>query len=363
MIFPSKYVGQFYHVARTLGEVVNGKLDTRLSTLCTSSKINQFSKWKPIDYNGFSIDEDILKSKNYGITITSASTVDNLKELIDQNGTHKYNRPLGGINSPFRLTDFRNYDHSAVLPVFPMGAQDIDNGGSAVTKLISMESIDGTTAISKNDIYHHTDANGDEVTLNRGILMINSRGDKVWCTDEIDWTNIPNKTYWKTGEITCYDFFTNASKTVSGAYNASADDIFLAVTSDRFDPNPYKWNLTGNEPAGSKQYVFIVTAILNSTGTSVSYKVTMSSIGDLYSGGSASNIAIQLHDSLDTTSAAINTVKLADTKTIGREDSFSWEGAMSVPSAYQNKTLYIFVYANNKLQTKTGIMMDIGDLE
>ena len=30
MIFPSKSVGQFYHVARTLGEVVNGKLDTGL---------------------------------------------------------------------------------------------------------------------------------------------------------------------------------------------------------------------------------------------------------------------------------------------------------------------------------------------
>lgn len=362
MIFPSKYVGQFYHVARTLGEVVNGKLDTRLSTLCTSSKINQFSKWKPIDYNGFSIDENILKSKNYGITITSASTVDNLKELIDQNGTHKYNRPLGGINSPYRLTDFRNYNTNAPIPVMPMGARDIYNAGNATTMLINIGSEGDETTLGKNDLYHLTDESGNEVTLYRGIYMINANGDKAWCTDEIDWANIPQKTYWTTGEITCYDFYTNVQKTIGGVHTSSAEDVFFAIVSDRFNPNPYKWYLTGQEPAGSKTYYFTVTAILDSSGTSVSYRVDMSSVGDVYVGGSASNISIQLRTSLNG-GTFVNAVSLDAQRYIGDEETYTWNGTMSIPPAYQGSTLFVQVYADNKLQVRSGIMTSSGGKE
>lgn len=362
MIFPSKYVGQFYHVARTLGEVVNGKLDTRLSTLCTSSKINQFSKWKPIDYNGFSIDENILKSKNYGITITSASTVDNLKELIDQNGTHKYNRPLGGINSPYRLTDFRNYNTNAPIPVMPMGARDIYNAGNATTMLINIGSEGDDTTLGKNDLYHLTDESGNEVTLHRGIYMINANGDKAWCTDEIDWANIPKKTYWTTGEITCYDFYTNVQKTIGGVHTSSAEDVFFAIVSDRFNPNPYKWYLTGQEPAGSKTYYFTVTAILDSSGTSVSYRVDMSSVGDVYVGGSASNISIQLRTSLNG-GTFVNAVSLDAQRYIGDEETYTWNGTMSIPPAYQGSTLFVQVYADNKLQVRSGIMTSSGGKE
>lgn len=362
MIFPSKSVGQFYHVARTLGEVVNGKLDTRLSTLCTSSKINQFSKWKPIDYNGFSIDENILKSKNYGITITSASTVDNLKELIDQNGTHKYNRPLGGINSPYRLTDFRNYNTNAPIPVMPMGARDIYNAGNATTMLINIGSEGDETALGKNDLYHLTDESGNEVTLYRGIYMINANGDKAWCTDEIDWANIPQKTYWTTGEITCYDFYTNVQKTIGGVHTSSAEDVFFAIVSDRFNPNPYKWYLTGQEPAGSKTYYFTVTAILDSSGTSVSYRVDMSSVGDVYVGGSASNISIQLRTSLNG-GTFVNAVSLDAQRYIGDEETYTWNGTMSIPPAYQGSTLFVQVYADNKLQVRSGIMTSSGGKE
>lgn len=362
MIFPSKYVGQFYHVARTLGEVVNGKLDTRLSTLCTSSKINQFSKWKPIDYNGFSIDEDILKSKNYGITITSASTVDNLKELIDQNGTHKYNRPLGGINSPYRLTDFRNYNTNAPIPVMPMGARDIYNAGNATTMLINIGSEGDETTLGKNDLYYLTDESGNEVTLHRGIYMINANGNKAWCTDEIDWANIPKKTYWTTGEITCYDFYTNVQKTIGGVHTSSAEDVFFAIVSDRFNPNPYKWYLTGQEPAGSKTYYFTVTAILDSSGTSVSYRVDMSSVGDVYVGGSASNISIQLRTSLNG-GTFVNAVSLDAQRYIGDEETYTWNGTMSIPPAYQGSTLFVQVYADNKLQVRSGIMTSSGGKE
>ena len=362
MIFPSKYVGQFYHVARTLGEVVNGKLDTRLSTLCTSSKINQFSKWKPVNYDGIEINATILKNINYGLTITSASTVDQLVSLIDENGTHTYDRPIGGLKSPYRLGDFRNYNTNAPIPVMPMGARDIYNAGNATTMLINIGSEGDETTLGKNDLYYLTDESGNEVTLHRGIYMINANGNKAWCTDEIDWANIPKKTYWTTGEITCYDFYTNVQKTIGGVHTSSAEDVFFAIVSDRFNPNPYKWYLTGQEPAGSKTYYFTVTAILDSSGTSVSYRVDMSSVGDVYVGGSASNISIQLRTSLNG-GTFVNAVSLDAQRYIGDEETYTWNGTMSIPPAYQGSTLFVQVYADNKLQVRSGIMTSSGGKE
>lgn len=362
MIFPSTYVGQFYHVARTLGEVVNGKLDTRLSTLCTSSKINQFSKWKPVNYDGIEINATILKNINYGLAITSASTVEQLVSLIDENGTHTYNRPIGGLKSPYRLGDFRNYNTNAPIPVMPMGARDIYNAGNATTMLINIGSEGDETTLGKNDLYCLTDESGNEVTLHRGIYMINANGNKAWCTDEIDWANIPKKTYWTTGEITCYDFYTNVQKTIGGVHTSSAEDVFFAIVSDRFNPNPYKWYLTGQEPAGSKTYYFTVTAILDSSGTSVSYRVDMSSVGDVYVGGSASNISIQLRTSLNG-GTFVNAVSLDAQRYIGDEETYTWNGTMSIPPAYQGSTLFVQVYADNKLQVRSGIMTSSGGKE
>ena len=48
MTLPKTNLRQVYHVACTLGEVVNGKLETRLSKLCQSTKINPWSKFKPV---------------------------------------------------------------------------------------------------------------------------------------------------------------------------------------------------------------------------------------------------------------------------------------------------------------------------
>ena len=95
-------------VAQTIGERSND-----VGTLCKSTKVNKWSKWKPIylNING-GITEQDLKDSNCGFYIQSESSADRTV-LLD---TWVYVTPNGTISSPFRLGDFRNYNHNAEIP-------------------------------------------------------------------------------------------------------------------------------------------------------------------------------------------------------------------------------------------------------
>ena len=89
-------------VANTIGVGSND-----VGTLCTSSKINKWSKWKPVSYAApTSLTLEQLTSTNFGLNITSNTDLDNPKEW-------PYVKPTGGALSPYRLGDFRGYNHSA----------------------------------------------------------------------------------------------------------------------------------------------------------------------------------------------------------------------------------------------------------
>ncbi len=82
-----------------------------VSRLCTSSNINKWSFWKPIEYNT-SISETILINENDGFTNLSEMHCDTLLGLQNKcyDGTNvwNYQQPT----TAFRLGDFRNYSHS-----------------------------------------------------------------------------------------------------------------------------------------------------------------------------------------------------------------------------------------------------------
>lgn len=84
-----------------------------VGVLCTSPNINMWSKWKPINANCTTLTDQILISHNYGITAPSvSSTIDAALTKV-----WSYDRPKGGATSPYRLGDFRGYDHTAPPPV------------------------------------------------------------------------------------------------------------------------------------------------------------------------------------------------------------------------------------------------------
>lgn len=99
---------------------VLGESSNDLATLCKSSKINVWAKYKPTVYPApFADDWYKAKDGNYGINITVENGKNNWKDLIgeyskaDNGYGNLYNRPTGGANAPYRLGDFRGYFRDA----------------------------------------------------------------------------------------------------------------------------------------------------------------------------------------------------------------------------------------------------------
>ena len=88
MNIPKTNIRQLYHVACTIGEVVNGKLETRLSKLCTSDRINIWSKYKPVIHHFTDRPTDWWKGSNSdcGIKIKQHSTAEALIASIANGG-------------------------------------------------------------------------------------------------------------------------------------------------------------------------------------------------------------------------------------------------------------------------------------
>lgn len=91
-----------------------------LATLCTSQKINVWAKYKPTDYNAaFPDNWSKGKDGNYGLNITVDNRVSSWNALVAEYSKPKngysniYKRPSGGATSPYRLGDFRGYNHKA----------------------------------------------------------------------------------------------------------------------------------------------------------------------------------------------------------------------------------------------------------
>ena len=99
-------------VRNILGESTNS-----VGALCTSLNINMWSKRKPVIDNRVEVPfADVGKSS--GVAAEGAGWGLNVPGWIgDDNAITTYNRPFGGVNSPFRLGDFRGYEHTAKNPI------------------------------------------------------------------------------------------------------------------------------------------------------------------------------------------------------------------------------------------------------
>lgn len=103
-----------------------GVTSTDLGTLCTSSQINMWSKYKPVQLTGLFAStgsNDWYKGVDGCCGINFADAQSNTYEkIIDKytsdgsNGWHYMGRP-NGTTYPYRLTDFKNYYHKAVPPL------------------------------------------------------------------------------------------------------------------------------------------------------------------------------------------------------------------------------------------------------
>ena len=97
-------------ITTTLVGQTLGTSSRDVGTLCTHPNINPLSKWKPIRHPTVTgIEQGHLEFSNYGFNLPYFSTYQEAS-----NSNWEYLKPRGGAsNEPFRLGDFRNYEHLA----------------------------------------------------------------------------------------------------------------------------------------------------------------------------------------------------------------------------------------------------------
>ncbi|MBQ7855001.1 MAG: hypothetical protein IJ352_08305 [Muribaculaceae bacterium] len=320
---------------------------TDVGSLCKSDKINMWSKWKPIATTATTLTTEELVNKNYGITIITATTPLLLLSAINDNNNvgANYNKPIGGSVAPFRLGDFRNYNHNADIPVVPFyndgDVENIGNVSASYSKQITtLTPSPNEWSIGVNDLYPQ---------MNRGLAIYDeSNNTMLWSTTSIPygkrgWQQLAGK------EIKVIEFYTNIMEnTDSTMYVATSDDVFCAL------PQPlHTITLTtttaDDSDLTSHDACVVGNFTLNDNNSVCHYSFKFSSLGSNYVGGTLSNVAIKL--SKDYNDSEVYSVANLGNITLGsEEESQLFEGTLSNKrndDGTYPATCYIHIYWNN----------------
>lgn len=113
-----------------------------VSELCTSNNINMWAKYKPVRYaTSEGITDAQRSSVNYGIgSVPYFTNINAMWQFLRYNDLNPdnncsapyfvYDKPRGGSSEPYRLGDFRLYNHTAVQPYSPYSGGSIMIGES-----------------------------------------------------------------------------------------------------------------------------------------------------------------------------------------------------------------------------------------
>lgn len=104
---------------------VLGETSNDLATLCKSTKINMWAKFKPVSLGKLFPDRSSTWWKggsfDCGISVPQTTQVEKVIDFYSQaNNGYSYQRPYGGTSSPYRLADFEGYNHNAECPIGEM---------------------------------------------------------------------------------------------------------------------------------------------------------------------------------------------------------------------------------------------------
>lgn len=103
-----------------------------VATLCSSSKINMWAKYKPVQVaTPKALTEEQRHQVSYGIAVQTVSLAypngANNAAIFDnaENGSFgwSYSGPVGGVQSPYRLGDFKGYNHACSSPFYLRAAE------------------------------------------------------------------------------------------------------------------------------------------------------------------------------------------------------------------------------------------------
>ncbi len=107
--------------------------------LCIHPNVNKWSKWKPVRHRSLvPISQAQLEAVGFGIKMPIYSNVqayvNGLTLRPNVLPIWEYESPVGGTTSPYRLTDFTNYDKNAIVPfgLFNVTNQASKTGGNPI---------------------------------------------------------------------------------------------------------------------------------------------------------------------------------------------------------------------------------------
>ena len=199
-----------------------GAATNDVGQLCIHPNVNMWSKWKPVRFNSVSpITQANLEAVNYGIGWKSYASIDAVKTAYEnREEVINYNKPRGGLyNEPYRLGDFRNYEHSAIQPIagasVTQQAQNIAGGQTKIVGSVFINGIPKTGEIGWEDLnfggrklamalYSGDDLIKTAVANNSGDMYV-----------EMD-TRSPLPVL-STGTYNAFLFFTNAAGTTTSS--------------------------------------------------------------------------------------------------------------------------------------------------
>ena len=114
-----------------------------VGTLCSSSLINPWSKGKPIPYpttEGITDYQRRMANQGFNLNDATSISISQLFASATANKNWTYTPPKGGINEPFRLGDFRGYNHKAEPPYnfnsFPTTVETYGNTAEASFRIL-----------------------------------------------------------------------------------------------------------------------------------------------------------------------------------------------------------------------------------
>jgi len=148
-------------VSSTIGLASND-----VGTLCKATNVNKWSKYKPVSYaTNAGITLTNIQATNFGFHIQY--TADNSDGSLGTTWT--YVKPTGGASSPYRLGDFRLYNHSSVQPFSTQIPNSVatSGGGENVKLIINSVASDN---VAFNDLFP-TSSNYFGVCIVRGTQL------------------------------------------------------------------------------------------------------------------------------------------------------------------------------------------------
>jgi len=101
-----------------------GAATNDVGQLCIHPNINKWSRWKPVKL------DNLTSGRNHPTLGTIIPSTINQIILSKKDEFWEYEKPTGGASSPYRLGDFREYEHTAKYSDAPFGIDDITTAGS-----------------------------------------------------------------------------------------------------------------------------------------------------------------------------------------------------------------------------------------